>query len=188
MFPIKTFVSERRASEPIPAGSRRDRRSGSSYYRQRSGGNVQRLKITMLTDGESLAILDIHILIRRKHGTKTGRQVVRRNADNLLPVAADKAFYNWITKYEFYTLGVGPLILWRGPKLLTLAHNALIRAKGYSRHWMAETLYSTMKRLFGDAVRALSRYRQFREIVLMFTISNIEPSVNHSDCDLTSIQ
>ncbi|NHN64270.1 transposase, partial [Haloarcula sp. JP-Z28] len=51
----------------------------------------------------------------------------------------------------------------------------LIRTKGYSQRWMAETSYSTTKRSLGDAVRALGWYRQFREIVLMFAISNIEP-------------
>ena len=47
-------------------------------------------------------------------------------------------------------------------------NNALNRANGYSQRWMAETSYST-------AERALGWYRQFREIVLMFAISNIEP-------------
>ena len=152
-----------------------DRRSASSYYRQRSGSNVQTLKVTTLTDRESLAVLDVHISARWKHDTKTGPQVVRRNADDLLSVAADKAFHNWITKYEFYALGVEPLILQRGSRPLTQGHNALIRAKGYSQRWMAETSYSTTKRSLGDAVRALGWYRQFREIVLMFAISNIEP-------------
>ncbi|MFD2375640.1 IS5 family transposase [Haloarchaeobius iranensis] len=152
-----------------------DRRSASSYYRQRSGSNVQTLKVRTLTDRESLAVLDVHISARWKHDTKTGPQVVRRNADDLLSVAADKAFHNWITKYEFYALGVEPLILQRGSRPLTLGHNALIRAKGYSQRWMAETSYSTTKRSLGDAVRALGWYRQFREIVLMFAISNIEP-------------
>jgi hypothetical protein len=86
-----------------------------------------------------------------------------------------KAFHNWLTKYEFYALGVEPLILQRGSKPLTLGHNALIRAKGYSQRWMAETSYSTTKRSLGDAVRALGWYRQFREIVLIFAIINIEP-------------
>jgi len=152
-----------------------DRRSASSYYRQRSGSNVQTLKVTTLTDRESLAVLDVHISARWKHDTKTGPQVVRRNADDLPSVAADKACHNWITKYEFYALGVEPLILQRGSRPLTRGHNALIRAKGYSQRWMAETSYSTTKRSLGDAVRALGWYRQFREIVLMFAISNIEP-------------
>ncbi|WP_394341766.1 hypothetical protein [Natronorubrum halophilum] len=45
---------------------------------------------------------------------------------------------------------------------------------GYSQRWMGEISYSTTKRLLGDAMRALGWYRQFREIVLMFAIINIE--------------
>ena len=90
-------------------------------------------------------------------------------------VVADKAFHNWIRKYEFYALVVDPLILQRGSKPLTVGHNALIRPKGYSKRWMPETSYSTTKRLLGDAMRALGWYRQFREIVLIFAIRNIEP-------------
>jgi len=53
---------------------------------------------------------------------------------------------------------------------------------------MAETSYSTTKRSLGDAVRALGWYRQFREIVLMFTIINIEQLCEHCNCDSASIQ
>jgi len=74
-----------------------DCRSAPSYYLQRSGSTVQTLKVTTLTDRESLAVLDVHISAWWKHDTKTGPQVVRRNADDLLSVAADKAFHNWIT-------------------------------------------------------------------------------------------
>jgi IS5 family transposase len=81
----------------------------------------------------------------------------------------------WLTKYEFYALGVEPLILQRGSRPLTLGHNVLIRTKGYSQSGMAETSYSTTKRSLGDAVRALRWCRQFREIILMIAISNIEP-------------
>ncbi|KAB7519434.1 transposase [Halosegnis rubeus] len=165
-----------------------DRRAASSYYRQGLGSNVQTLKVTMLTDRESLAVLDVHISARWKHDTKTGPQVVRRNADDPLSVAADKAFHSWITKYEFYTLGVEPLILQRGSRTLALGHNALTRSKGYSQGWMSETSYSTTKRSLGDAVRALGWYRLFREIVLMFAISNIELLCGYCNRDSASIQ
>jgi len=100
-------------------------------------------------------------------------RLVISTADSLT-VAAYGAFRNWVTKYEFYALGVEPLILQCGSKLLTLEHNALIWAEGYFQRWMTETSYSTAKRSLGDAVRALGWYRQFREIVPIFAISNIE--------------
>jgi len=152
-----------------------DRRISSSYYRQRSGNSVQTLKVTTLTDVESLAVLGVHISARWQHDTKTGPQVVRRNADDLLSVAADNGFQDWNTEYEIAALDIDYLVHYRGSSLNATANNALIRAKGYSQRWMAETSYSTIKRSLGDAVRALGWYRQFREIVLMFAISNIEP-------------
>jgi hypothetical protein len=77
-------------------------------------------------------------------------------------------------EFEFYTLDVDPLVLERGSSPATVGHTALIREKGYSQRWMSETSYSTTKRSLGSAVRAQFWYREFREIVLMFAISNIE--------------
>ncbi|MFC7198377.1 IS5 family transposase [Halospeciosus flavus] len=151
-----------------------DRRRASSYFRQRSGSTVQTLKVTTLTDVESLAVLDVHITARWKHDTKTGPQVVRRNADDLQSVAADNGFQDWHTEYEIAAYDVEYLVHYRGSSAKAALNNTLNRAKGYSQRWMAETSYSTTKRSLGDAVRALSWYRQFREIVLMFAIINIE--------------
>ncbi len=100
-----------------------------------------------------------------------------RSTDDLRSVAADNAFHHWYTTYEFYALSVEPLILQRGPRPLTEEQRGY-PGKGYAQRWMAETSYSTTKQL-GDTVRALGWYRQFREIILMFAISNIEPL-----CDL----
>ena len=151
-----------------------ERRQVSSYYLDRSDRTVQTLKVTTLTDTQSLAVLDVQCSAQWKHDTKLGPQVVRRNADDLLSVAVDKAFQDWKSKFEFYTLNVDPLILHQGSAPLTVGHNALIREKGYSQRWIAETSYSTVKRSLGSAVRAQFWYREFREIVLKFAISNIE--------------
>jgi hypothetical protein len=41
---------------------------------------------------------------------------------------------------------------YRGSSLNATVNNALIRAKGYSQRWMAETPYSMIKRSLGNAV------------------------------------
>ena len=124
---------------------------------------------------ESLAVLDVHITARWKHDTKTGPQVVRRNADDLQSVAADNGFQDWHTEYEIAAHDIDYLVHYRGSSANPAAKNALNRAKSYSQRWIAETSYSTTKRSLGDVVRALGWYRHFREIVLMFAIINIEP-------------
>jgi len=62
------------------------------------------------------------------------------------------------------------------PKTVLVVGSAIRSAASsqYSQRWMAETSYSTTKRSLGNAVRALGWYRQFREIVLMFALINIE--------------
>jgi IS5 family transposase len=151
-----------------------DRGHASAYYRTRSDRSVETLKVTTLTDTESLAVLDVQCHAQWRHDTKTGPQIVRRNADDLHTVAADNGFQDWHTEYEIAALDLDYLVHYRGSSLMATANNALIRSKGYSQRWMAETSYSTTKRSLGDAVRALDWYRQFREIVLMFAITNIE--------------
>ena len=103
------------------------------HYASHTNYRVRVLKVTTLADRELLAALDIHIPAQWKHHVKTAPQVVRILADDSLSVAAEKASHNCATKYELYTLGVKPLILQRGSKPLTLGHNALIRANGYSQ-------------------------------------------------------
>jgi IS5 family transposase len=151
-----------------------DRGHASAYYRTRSNRSVETLKVTTLTDTESLAVLDVQCHAQWRHDTRTGPQIVRRNADDLHTVAADNGFQDWHTEYEIAALDLDYLVHYRGSSPMATANNAFIRSKGYSQRWMAETSYSTTKRSLGDTVRALDWYRQFREIVLMFTITNIE--------------
>lgn len=77
-------------------------------------------------------------------------------------------------RYEIAAYDIEYLVHYRGSSPKAAVNNVLNQTKGYSQRWMAETSYSTTKRSLGDAVRALGWYRQFREIVLMFAITNIE--------------
>jgi len=79
---------------------------------------------------ESLAVLDVHIAARWKHDTKTGPQVVRRNADDLQSVAADNGFQDWHTEYEIAAHDIDYLVHYRGSSANAAAKNALNRAKG----------------------------------------------------------
>jgi len=151
-----------------------ERNQASQYYRQRRGQNVKTVKATTLTDIESLAVLDVHCCIEREHDTKAGPRVVRRNADDLRAVAADNGFQDWHTEYEIAALDVEYLVHYRGSTAKATANNALIRAKGYTQRWMSETSYSTVKRTQDSALRSRFWYRQFREIVLLFTLNNLK--------------
>jgi len=109
-------------------------------------------------------------------GSTTRRQDRRSSAETrttcsrLPPTTASRLAH----EYEIAAHDIDYLVHYRGSSA-NAAAKTLNRAKGYSQRWMAETSYSTTKRSLGDAVRALGWYRQFREIVLMFAITNIEP-------------
>ena len=62
--------------------------------------------------------------------------------------------YDWHTEYEFCSLGVELLIHYGGSSINAISNDALIRERGYTQRWMAETSYSSVKRSLGDAVRA----------------------------------
>jgi hypothetical protein len=49
-----------------------ERGHASSYYLQRSNRDVQTLKVTTLTDTESLAVLDLQYSVEWKHDTRLG--------------------------------------------------------------------------------------------------------------------
>lgn len=151
-----------------------ERGHASYYYLKRADRAIQTIKVTTLTDVESLAVLDVHCSVKWRHDTILGRKLVRRNTNELLSVAADKAFHNWSIRYEYWAESIEPLLCRSGSTLGPTLHNALIRANGYNQRWMAETSYSSVKRSLGSDVRSLGWYRQFREIVLMFAVHNIE--------------
>jgi len=119
-------------------------------------------------------VLDVHCCIEREHDTKAGPRVVRRNADDLRSVAADNGFQDWHTEYEIAALDIDYLVHYRGSTPMATANNALIREKGYTQRWMAETSYSTVKRTQDSALRSRFWYRQFREIVLLFALNNLK--------------
>ena len=151
-----------------------ERKQASQYYLQRRGRSVKTIKATTLTDTESLAVLDVHCCIEREHDTKAGPRVVRVPADDLRSVAADNGFQDWHTEYEIAALDVEYLVQHQGSRPMAVANNALIRAKGYTQRWMSETSYSTIKRTQDSALRSRFWYRQFREIVLLFALTNIK--------------
>ena len=151
-----------------------ERGHASHYYLKRADRTIKTLKVTTLTDTESLAVLDVHCSAKWRHDTILGRKLVRRNADELVSVAADKAFHNWPIRYEYMAESIEPLLLRSGSTLGPILHNTLIRSNGYTQRWMAETSYSSTKRSLGSELRSLGWYRQFREIVLMFAVHNIE--------------
>ena len=155
-----------------------DPENASKHYCRRTNYRVQTLKTTALVDTASQAILDVHCTTEKRHDTHLGWQLACRNAGELRSLAADKG-YDWQQlRDKLREEGVRPLIKHREFRPIDHAHNARIDGTLYGQRALSETVFSVIKRTLGNAVRARSWYREFREIVLMCTVYNIKRAVN----------
>ncbi len=93
-------------------------------------------------------------------------------------LAADKG-YDWQRlRDKIREESVRPLIKHREFRPIDHAHNARIDGTLYGQRVLSEIVFSVIKRTLGDAVRARSWYREFREIVLMCVVYKIKRSVS----------
>ena len=154
-----------------------DRETASKHYCRRTNYRVQTLKTTALVDTKTQAVLDVHCTTEKRHDTQIGWQLALRNAGEIASLAADKG-YDWQRLREkLRDEGVRPLIKHREFRPIDCAHNARIDGSLYGQRALSETVFSTIKRTLGHAVRARAWYREFREIVLMCAVYNIKRAV-----------
>jgi IS5 family transposase len=151
-----------------------ERSEPSFHYRRRSDRAIQTLRATTLVDTASRAVLDVQCCTQWTGDIEEGEQVARRNAGDLHSLSADKGYDKTAFRDELRERGVRPLIKHSIHAPYDHAHNARINDALYNQRWMVETSYSTTKRSFGSAVRAQAWYREFRECVLMFAVTNLE--------------
>ncbi len=154
-----------------------DRDQPSRYYAQRSHYRVRSLKVTALVDVKTLYVFDVHCTTTKKHDAKIGPQVARRNAEDLRSLAADRGYDGKPFRDELRQNGIRPLIKHRIYSSLDHAHNTRMSSLWYNRRWMAETVFSSIKRTLGDAVRARSWHLEFRETVLKCAVYNLRRTV-----------
>jgi len=155
-----------------------DRENASKHYCRRTNYRVQTLKATALVDTQSQAIIDVHCTTEKRHDTRLGWQVACRNAGDLTSLAADKG-YDWMDLREkLREEGVRPLIKHRLFRPIDHAHNARVDGPRYRQRSMCETVFSSIKRSYGDAVRARTWYREFRELVVKCIVHNIKRALD----------
>jgi IS5 family transposase len=155
-----------------------DRENASKHYCRRTNYRVQTLKATALVDTQSQAILDVHCTTEKRHDTQLGWQVACRNTGDLTSLAADKG-YDWMDLREkLREEGVRPLIKHRIFRPIDHAHNARVDGPRYRQRSMCETVFSSIKRSHGDAVRARTWYREFRELVVKCVVHNIKRALD----------
>ena len=155
-----------------------ERSAASRHYCQRISYRVQKLKVTKLVDTESQAVLDVHCSTNRDGSdADLAEQIARVPAGDLRSLAADKGYDKQSLRKALRDLDIRPLIKHRIFAPYDHAHNARIDEQRYNQRSMTETVNSTVKRSHGEAERARSWFREFREIALMCVVYNIKRAV-----------
>lgn len=154
-----------------------DRNAASRRYAKRTNYTFKAVKTTFLVDCGSGAILDVHCSTKQPHDTRIGWQVLTRNRDQLSIVTADKG-YDWAKlRQRLRDDNLRPVIKHREFDSLDRAHNARLDDSVYHQRSIVETVFSVIKRRYGDRLRARTWYGQFRETVLKAAVKNIESAI-----------
>jgi IS5 family transposase len=69
-----------------------ERAHASTHYTKRTNLTIQQLKMTLLVDTATNAVLDIHVTTTRKHDTQIAPQVVKRNATSIAVLTGDERY------------------------------------------------------------------------------------------------
>ena len=150
-----------------------ERHQASSHYVSRTDYTFDKLKVTLLVDTESHAVIDVHCTTRKTHDTQIGMQVARRNAEDLQVLLGDKG-YDWQDLREYLRAqGVRPVIKHREFTPLDKAHNARMDADLYGQRAISETVNSSIKQRFGSELTATTWYGEFRELVIKCIVHNL---------------
>lgn len=150
------------------------RRAVSRHYGKRIRYYFQAVKTTVLVDCETNVIIDVHCSMKQPHDSQIGWQVLTRNLDKLCTITADKG-YDWDDlRKKLRDHGIRPVIKHKEHWNLDKAHNARIDDDVYHLRSNVESAFFALKHRFGDRLRARTWFGQFRELVLMAAVRNIE--------------
>jgi len=154
-----------------------ERRAVSRHYGNRVGYYFQRVKTTALVDCSTGVFIDIHCSMKQPHDTQIGRQVLTRNLDQLHTITADKG-YDWDELRQLLRdHDIRPVIRHKVFWPLDKAHNARMDDAVYHQRSRIESAFFAIKRRYRDRLRARTWFGQFRELVLIAAVRNIELAV-----------
>ena len=159
-----------------------NRTYASRYYTKRTDLKIGSLKVTLVVDLEDLTVVDVHMTTTRKHDTKIGPQLVKRLAEyrpqeEIKVLAADKGYDDSSFREELREKDVRPLIKQREFGVQDKAANARIDDGLYNQRNKVETVNSSIKKTFGDDLSSRERSAQFRELLQIVLLYNIDRSM-----------
>lgn len=149
----------------------------SRYYTKRTEMKLSDLKVTCLADvGDPMVIRDVHITTTRKHDTQILPKLIPDDESGSF-LAADKGYDHYDLRDWCRDKGIRPLIKHREHKPYDKAANARMNNDDYNQRQKVESIFSSIKRQYGDDVSSRVWYRQFRDVIATMAVFNIEQIV-----------
>jgi IS5 family transposase len=159
-----------------------DRHHCSKHYVKRCKLTIKSLKVTFLIDLKHLTILAVHITASRKHDSKILLPLVEKyekefdEAFDLL--CADKGYDAKELRKALKRKGTRALIPYREFKWNHVYWNYLFNEDELHQRSKCETVNSMAKRNYGDTVTAKTFWNQFKEILILVVVHNIDRSIS----------
>lgn len=153
-----------------------ERSVASQYYAKTAKMNLQSIKTTVLADLKLNVVIDAHFTTTRKHDTKIGPDLLE-NHPELSVLAADKGYDDQSFRDQLRDNNIRPLIRHCESSPIHKAANARMIDEDYHKRSNNESVFSAIKRKYGDRLRSRIWYRQFRELILKMVVHNLDQLV-----------
>jgi IS5 family transposase len=150
-----------------------ERSGASQYYAKTTKMNFESIKTTVRADLEQNVVIDAHFTTTRKHDTQIGPELLEKNPD-LSVLAADKGYDDQSFRDQLRENNIRPLIRHCESSPIHEAANARMIDEDYHKRSNNESIFSAIKRKYGDRFRSRTWYRQFRELILKMVVHNID--------------
>jgi IS5 family transposase len=159
-----------------------DRHHCSKHYVKRCRLTIKSLKVTFLIDLKHLTILAVHITASRKHDSKILLPLVEqyeKDFDEVLDMLCADKGYDWIEIRKFLKKrGARALIPYREFNWKYVYWNYLFNEDDLHQRSKCETVNSMTKRNYGDTVTAKAFWNQFKEILILAVVHNLDRSIS----------
>jgi hypothetical protein len=150
--------------------------NASEHYLKRCDMKVKSQKSGIVIDTETLMILGATLTNRRTHDTKLAMKLIKNLLKwlNLLSLTGDKGFDSEPFRMFLRNFSILPIIKYR---VFEESHNLLNQVMdnlGYHARSLIETVNSVLKRRYGDRLRSLDWFIQFKESKLKMAVYNVD--------------
>jgi len=158
-----------------------DKRHSSKHYVKRCKMKLGSMKTTFIVDTSTLVILAVHATVTRKHDSKIILPLVHKalKSFRITVLPADKGYDDRTVRDELRQLGIRPLIKHREFKPVDKTNNRRMKSEDYHQRSMSETVNSMLKRKYDDTLHTKSYWNQYKEIMLMAVVHNIERNISY---------